>query len=112
MSVYGITWKRKIFTYGQHVLTKILFPNFTVRDPNGSFVAKASTIKPMISSITAKNYFFTTSLAIHAYYKHLNLTEVPVIYTQLNEGSTVNILNYCVSFVRQILSLFVTLKLR
>lgn len=105
-SIYKINPIRKTLTYIQYIYTHFFFPRFPIKDPNGSFIGKASVLKKLNSYNHCSDYFYTTKMALLAYLKQYKITEVPVRYIKTNFNTSVKIYSYGLSFIKQVILLW------
>jgi hypothetical protein len=79
-SIYDQSRLRKAGTYGLYMMRRMLIPDYTIRDPNGSLFGKTVKIVPLLEEVSRFDYFFSTELVRIALHHNLKIAEIPVRY--------------------------------
>jgi glycosyltransferase involved in cell wall biosynthesis len=96
--------KRKIANLVFRFLRRV-FLGIKVKDTQGVFFLRSDVIKEVYSSISARNFFYTTELVYLLEQKKISIKEIPVIYQGERRKSSVRIVKDGVGVVREMLRL-------
>jgi len=102
-SVYQVNQVRKNLSRLSALLLRLSFPDFPVRDPNGTIFATTKRVRPLLQSVKDESFFFATELVLKAKH-HCRIVELPVTYIKLSSDSSVHVFADSYKSFKQVLN--------
>lgn len=104
-SKYDIELVRKLGSYGFYALTRMILPDFPVKDPNGSWFGKVSLLQPIAKVIRADDFFYAPEFIYRVHKAGLTIEEVPVVYVDHSQQtSSVNVIRHGWAYLKQLVA--------
>lgn len=110
-SVYKISTLRHISSWIFSRLCKIMIPNFSVNDPNGTLFGPTLLLKKYSRLTRADDFFYPTELIYFLLNDKRRVIEVPVVYVKKDSISSVHFISDGLKHVFKIIRLAVKERL-
>lgn len=92
-STYKIRPLRSTLTNGVSLVTRLLLPRFTIKDPNGTLFGDVQKLKKIITQVKDNSFFFSSELIYLCIKNGLKIKEVPVTYIKTDGQSSINVMD-------------------
>lgn len=104
-SVYKISLVRYLPSQILSIISQILIPGFSVKDPNGTLFGRTSLLKKYSRQVETNDFFYPTELVYNFLKNKHEVVEVPIVYIKKGSGSSVRFFSDGLSYLFQIIKL-------
>lgn len=103
-SQYQGKFLRKLMSYIFNLIVSLIFPNFPIKDPNGSHFARVAHFRSIYPNLKRKNFSICVELIWRYHRKGARFLEIPVTYqNRKNQKSSVRIIKDSLYYVVDLL---------